>query len=119
MLGSATRMRDIKVIHSMFNPAIMTPITSEEMSNHKGRGVLQHDAEDASWKQTYSIGRSTSYYKSYVSRSEVGIANTIMSRHRVGGPYGFIRMCVMLGTRVSERDDTLVIDSLCAPELRH
>ncbi|KAK5152562.1 hypothetical protein LTR04_006374 [Oleoguttula sp. CCFEE 6159] len=93
-------------------------MTFEEMSTHKGGKMYDSMMlKTKSWKQMYKILVSKSYWTSRVVRSENGIVNTIMSRHGLAGPYGFMRMGMMLGTCVNARDDTFVIDSLNISDL--
>ncbi|KAK1043795.1 hypothetical protein LTR74_018386 [Friedmanniomyces endolithicus] len=75
-----------------FDSAMLTTVTFEEMSEHMGEAM----------------------YNSMILKSESGIVNTIMSRHSLAGPYGFMRMGMMLD---NVRDDALVINSPNVPAL--
>lgn len=100
------------------NPAILTTMTFKQMSEHTG-GDMYKDMmlKPQSWSQMYAIMTSKVYWKSYVERTEQGVINTVMSRHGLAGPYGFMRMGMMLGTSVNMRDGTVVIDSKMSPDL--
>ena len=99
-------------IATTIDPAMMTTMTFEEMSTHAG-GEMYTDMilKQGSWKEMFKVMTSTVYNRSHVSRSETGIINTIASRHGLAGPYGFMRMGMMMGTCVNVRDNTFVIDS--------
>ena len=101
-----------------FDAAMLTTMTFEEMSKHPG-GQMYDDMilKPKSWKEMYKVMIAPAYWRTYVERSEHGIVNTITSRHGLAGPYGFMRMGMMLGTCVNTRDNTLVIDSAKMPPL--
>lgn len=101
-----------------FDAAMLTTMTFEEMGSHPG-GQMYDDMilKPKSWKEMYKTMIAPGYWKTYVERCENGLVNTIMSRHGLAGPYGFMRMGMMLGTCVNLRDDTMVIDSFNTPEL--
>lgn len=95
-----------------FDSAMLTTMTFEEMGSHPGGKMYQDTMlKPKSWKEMYKVMVSKTYWKTHVMRSENGIMNTIMSRHGLAGPYGFMRMGMMLGTCVNMRESTFVIDS--------
>ena len=101
-----------------FDSAMLTTMTFEEMSKHPGgEPYSSMILKQKSWKEMYKVATSRTYWKTCVERFENGIVNTISSRHGLAGPYGFMRMGMMLGTCVNMRDNTLVIDSTKMPNL--
>ena len=112
IFASVTSVADANGIPDTVDPAMLTTMTFEEMGTHPG-GKMYDDMilKQKSWKEMYRVMNSTVYHKSHVVRSEKGIVNTIMSRHGLAGPYGFMRMGMMMGTCVNVRENMLVIDS--------
>jgi len=60
-------------------------MTFEEMNTYKVEVAYDHmKLRVRSWKQMYTAMMSSSYRRSYVSRPETGVVNTIMNGHVVG-----------------------------------
>lgn len=99
-------------IPTTFDPAMLTTMTLEEMGTHKGGGMYKSMMlKPDSWRAMYKTMISNTYWRSHVVRSESGIVNTIMSRHGLAGPYGFMRMGMMLGSCVVPRNGMLTVNS--------
>ena len=118
VFGPAYLMAMENEIDSEIDPAMLTTMTFEEMGSHPGGQMYESMMLKAkSWKEMYRIMISKAYWRSCVMRCESGIMNTVTSRHGLAGPYGFMRMGMMMGTCVNMRDNTMVIDSLNMPVL--
>ncbi|KAI6986062.1 hypothetical protein KC359_g8917 [Hortaea werneckii] len=114
----AKRIAKKNGLDDSFDPAMLSTMTFEEMSEHPGGEMYDSMIlKRKAWKEMYRVAVSRPYWKTCVKRFEEGIVNTISSRHGLAGPYGFMRMGMMLGTCVNMRDDTLVIDSPNVPQL--
>jgi len=105
-------------IPNWIDPAMLTTMTLEEMSTHPGGKMYESMIlKPKSWKTMYKTMISKTYWKSHVIRSETGIVNTIMSRHGLAGPYGFMRMGMMLGSCVTSNAGMLSVRSTKQIEL--
>lgn len=99
-------------VPASIDPAMLTTMTFEEMATHQGGSMYKSMMlKPASWKTMYATMISKTYWRSHVVRSEAGIVNTTMSRHGLAGPYGFMRMGMMLGSCVTPRNGALRISS--------
>ncbi|TLS20634.1 uncharacterized protein PpBr36_11067 [Pyricularia pennisetigena] len=91
---------------------------SSGMSTHGGGEMYDSlMLKQRSWKAMYATMKSTPYWASFVERSKAGKVNTIMGRFGVAGPYGAIRMGMMLGTTVSTTNSMFTVASPSAPLL--
>ncbi|KAL9632965.1 MAG: hypothetical protein Q9164_004978 [Protoblastenia rupestris] len=80
------------------DPAMYTTVTFEEMSTHKG-------------------GVAYDLMKLKTNVSQQGFVNTMMGRHGIAGPYGVMRLGMMLGTSVYTDSSSFVIHSAMAPSI--
>lgn len=118
VFGDVTTVAKENDIPLWLDPAMLSTMTFEEMSEHKGGSMYDSMMlKTKSWKQMYKIMISKSYWRSFMARSELGIVNTTASRHGLAGPYGFMRMGMMLGSCVNVRNGSLTIASAKCPAL--
>ncbi|KAH7001766.1 hypothetical protein B0J12DRAFT_692613 [Macrophomina phaseolina] len=97
---------------------IYSTMTLEEMGTHPG-GELYETLmlKPKSWKTMHSVMKSSTYWSTCVERFEAGITNTTLSMHGVAGPYGVMRLSMMMGTAVSTIENTPFIDSRNVPKI--
>ena len=118
VFGAACALACENGLERVLDPATLTTMTFEEMSQHPGGRMYDSMMlKPKSWREMYKVMVSVTYWRSHVSRSETGIMNTVMSRHGIAGPYGSMRMGMMLGTCVNTRGNVLVVDSVMMPVL--
>lgn len=100
------------------DPMMYTTMTFEEMVTHQGgEAYTVAMLKPKVWRQMTLCMFSSSYWKSWVKRSEQGIVNTIVGRHGIAGPYGIMRLGMMLGTCMSTNGVEFTIDSQYAPSV--
>lgn len=105
-------------IPSWVDPAILTTMTFDEMSEHKG-GPMYDDMllKPKSWNTMYNVMRSDNYWKSTIPRSEQGMFNTAMGRHGLSVPYGYMREGMMMGKTVDMHNSDVTVMSRYVPEI--
>lgn len=104
---------DIKI-----DPVMYSTMPLEEMENHPGGRMYELlMLKPKSWRPMCKTMLSKSYWRSWVTRSEQGIVNMITGRHRIAGPYGYMRLGMMLGTCMMISGDDLVVESWLRPAL--
>jgi hypothetical protein len=107
-----------KVSNDSIDPVMYSTMPLEDMESHPG-GELYETLmlKPKSWRVMCKVMSSNGYWKTWVDRSEQGIVNTTMGRHGIAGPYGIMRLGMMLGTCVTVRHGLLAIDSEYVPPL--
>jgi len=94
------------------DPVMYSTMPLEDMETHPGGKMYELlMLKPKTWRTMCKTMLSRTYWKSWVTRSEQGIVNTIMGRHGIAGPYGYMRLGMMLGTCVTTSGDNLVIES--------
>ena len=107
-----------KVSNSMIDPVMYSTMPLEDMETHPGGDLYDTlMLKPRSWAVMCKIMRAGGYWKTWVERSEQGIVNTTMGRHGISGPYGIMRLGMMLGTSVTVRHGVVAIDSEYVPPL--
>jgi len=102
----------------MVDPTMYSTMPLEDMGSHPGGKMYDLlMLKPKSWKTMYKTMVSGSYWKSWISRSEQGIVNTILGRHGIAGPYGYMRLGMMLGTCVTVSGGNLVVEADPRPNL--
>lgn len=105
-------------ISPLVDPAILTTMTFDEMSEHEGGPMYESMLlKPKSWKTMHSVMTSKDYWKTTVSRSEHGMFNTAMGRHGLSVPYGYMRAGMMMGTVVDMHKNKVVVNSSKAPQI--
>lgn len=100
------------------DPAMYTTMPLEDMETHPGGKIYDElMLKPKSWRIMTKVMHDSSYWKSWVERSEQGIMNTILGRHGIAGPYGYMRMGMMLGTCVYTSMGKVVINAMPKPSL--
>lgn len=100
-------------ISPTIDPAVLTTMTFREMSTHRGGEMYESMLlKPKTWRQMYSVMVSPTYWKSSVTRGKAGIMNSVVSRHGLAGPYGFMRTGMMLGTCVTAIQNKIRIESV-------
>lgn len=100
------------------DPAMYTTMPLEDMETHPGGKMYELlMLKPKSWRIMTKVMYDKSYWKSWVTRSEQGIVNTIMGRHGIAGPYGYMRLGMMLGTCVITSPKMVTINSMPKPML--
>ncbi len=105
-------------IPSCVDPAILTTMTFDEMSEHPGGPMYDSMLlKPKSWNAMYNVMTSKTYWKTTIPRSEDGMFNTAMGRHGLSVPYGYMRAGMMIGTVVDMHKQKFVINSTKIPEI--
>lgn len=100
------------------DPVMYTTMPLEDMETHPGGKIYNTlMLKPKTWKIMAKTMSSSSYWKSWVTRSEHGIMNTIMGRHGIAGPYGYMRLGMMLGTCVITSSNKVTINAMPKPKL--
>lgn len=100
------------------DPAMYTTMPLEDMETHPGGRIYELlMLKPKSWKVMVKTMLNDTYWKSWVTRSEQGIMNTIMGRHGIAGPYGYMRLGMMLGTCVITSSNKITVNSSPRPGL--
>ncbi|RYP19971.1 hypothetical protein DL765_003020 [Monosporascus sp. GIB2] len=88
------------------------------MSGHKG-GQLYDSLmlKQKSWRTMYLTNKNATYWPTFGKRSKARIVNIMMSRLGVSGPYGAMKLGMMLGTCVSTTSSVFTISPMQPPEL--
>jgi hypothetical protein len=102
----------------MVDSVMYSTMPLDEMGSHPGGKMYDLlMLKPKSWSTMYKTMISGSYWKSWVTRSEQGVVNTILGRHGIAGPYGYMRLGMMLGTCVTLCEDNIVIEADPRPRL--
>lgn len=100
------------------DPAMYSTMPLEDMETHPGGKMYELlMLKPKSWRVMVRTMHNSTYWKSWVTRSEQGIVNTIMGRHGIAGPYGYMRLGMMLGTCVMTSMNKVTINSSPKPGL--
>ncbi len=118
ILISLCRIVPRNQVRKWVDPAIYTTMTFKEMITHPGGKAYDlMMLKPKVWRQMTTCMFNRSYWTTWVDRSEAGIANTIVGRHGVAGPYGVMRLGMMLGTCLSTHGSEFTIDSSVTPSI--
>lgn len=118
ILGGVSRIVNDSGGDSTVDPAMYSTMPLEDMEEHPGGKMYELlMLKPKSWSVMCKAMHSSSYWRSWVSRSEQGIVNTIMGRHGIAGPYGYMRLGMMLGTCVDISSGKVVINSMPRPDI--
>lgn len=93
----------LNVIPTLVDPAMLTTITLDKMSEHPGKPIYESMMlKPKSWRTMYKTMTSANYWRKHVIRSEAGIVDVTTSRRGLAGTYGF---GIMLASCVVPRGD--------------